>query len=321
MIEEYTKPALTFQQQLAQLKSRNMIICEENQALSYLSNIGYYRLSAYWHPFKLKECTIDKFKSGTELVHVIELYEFDRRLRLLVMDAIERLEVAVRTRLAYHLAHRYGPFAHNDAANFHPKFNHAKWSLKLEEEIKQSKDVFITHYKNKYMGFPKIPIWMVTEVMSMGSLSICYSGLQNSEKGKIFDKKIIAEQFNLHYKRLEDWLHTLTYIRNICAHHSRLWNRELAIRPDQSKDLNWRAPITPSRNRIFYILLMLRYMLRSIGGGELWESHVIGRIIRYGANFIYLNPIPPNHNGGSNYLTDYHSPPNTLSLIMAVKSK
>jgi len=278
MLEQYTKGALTYQQQLDQLKSRGMVVKDEQQALSNLANISYYRLSAYWHVFRLRNSApnklLDKFEPGTQFEQAVELYEFDRRLRLLVMDAIERTEVAVRTKIAYHLGYTYGAFAHNNATIFHPKFNHSKWLQKVEDEVKQSKDVFITHYKNKYVGFPSIPIWMLTEVISMGSLSICYSGLQNNEKQGILDKKAIADQFNLHYKCFGDWLHTLTYIRNICAHHSRLWNRELAIRPDQNKERNWRLPITPCNDRIFYILLILRHMLRFNGNGDQWAQQI-----------------------------------------------
>jgi len=278
MLVRYEKPALTFQQQLDQLKNRGMVVNNEEKALKDLSCISYYRLSAYWYPFKLRNDStsevIDQFVPGTQFEQAIELYEFDRKLRLLVIDAIERVEIMVRTKVTYHLGHTYGAFAHADPTNFHPKFNHVKWLQKLEDEIIQSKDVFITHYKNKYEGFPTIPIWMLTEVMSMGSLSVCYAGLQNNDKLGVQDKKVIADQFNIHYKRLEDWLHTLTYIRNICAHHSRLWNRELAIRPDQSKEIHWRAPITPCNDRIFYILLILRYMLRFNNNGENWVKQI-----------------------------------------------
>ncbi len=134
----------------------------------------------------------------------MKLYEFDRRLRLLVMDAIERIEVYTRTLFIYQIGHKYGTFGHTDAANFHPKFDHAPWLAKLEEEIARSKDVFITHYKNKYAGFPTLPIWMVTEVMSLGSLSVGYRGLKHD------DKKVISNRFARTHRCLAGWLHTLT---------------------------------------------------------------------------------------------------------------
>ena len=181
MVKVYTKSPLTFEQQLHRLKDRGMVIDNDDLALSHLKTISYYRLSAYWHPFRKREqdgAVSDDFEEGTHINEVMSLYDFDRRLRLLVMDAIERIEVYARTLFSYQMGHKYGTFGHTKAANFHPKFDHAPWLEKLEEETARSRDVFITHYKNKYTGFPTLPIWMVTEVMSLGSLSVGYKGLK-----------------------------------------------------------------------------------------------------------------------------------------------
>lgn len=267
MTETYQKPALTFNDQLEHLKKRGLIINDHSHALLQLSTISYYRLSAYWYPFRLKDGNGDstnKFVEGTSFDDVISLYEFDRHLRLFVIDAIERVEVYLRTLITYHLGHSYGAFGHTDPNNFHPQFRHTEWLSKLEDEVKRSNDAFISHYKNKYSGFPTLPIWMLTEVMSLGSLSFCYLGLEHN------DKKAISGKLNLHHKRLADWLHKLTYIRNVCAHHSRLWNRELAIRPENSSFPEWKPPITPRNDRVFYILLMLRYLLRTTNNGDSW---------------------------------------------------
>lgn len=190
------------------------------------------------------------------------------------MDAIERIEVLIRTRITYHISHSYGPFGHTSATNFHPNFNHSAWLKKLNNEAERSSEEFIRHYKENYTGFPKLPIWMLTEVMSFGALSFLYQGLQNDQKTGIEDKKAISGYFGLHYKKLGDWLHTLTYIRNICAHHCRLWNRELAIRPDKSKNSKWLPPTTPRTDRIFYILLILRYLLRHSGNEDAWALDI-----------------------------------------------
>lgn len=265
----YSKPALSFIEQLNLLQGRGLVVDNQHFALNQLASISYYRLSAYWHPFwEMDENgnSTGQFRSETTFSEVIKLYEFDRHLRLLVMDAIERIEVHVRTLVTYHMGQRYNAFGHTDSANFHPQFNHALWLSKLEGDIAKSKDVFIEHYKNKYDGFPRLPIWMSTEVMSFGSLSIFYKGLKNE------DKRQLASQLGIHHKRLKDWLHTLTYIRNICAHHSRLWNRELAIRPETVRDSAWNAPVTPRQDRVFYILLILRVLLRSNHNGEHWAE-------------------------------------------------
>jgi len=274
---DYHKSALTTEQQLDKLIQRGLTVENYDDAIQTLTSISYYRLSAYWYPFRTRDANgkmTSTIIAGTTFSQIITLYEFDRQLRSLILDAIERVEVATRTRLTYYMGHKYGSFVHVDPRNFHPTFNHAPWLRKLEGETSRSKDKFIEHYKNKYSGFPTVPIWMLTEVMSLGSLSLFYKGLQNSQKLGIEDKKAISLHFNIHHKRLEDWLHTLTYIRNICAHHGRLWNRELSIRPDESKDIEWLPPITPRNDRVFFILLMLRHLLREIGSGDQWSKEI-----------------------------------------------
>lgn len=275
----YTKPPLTFSDQVNHLEKKGMQLKDKAFAETTLANISYYRLSAYWYPFRLRDtatpqCVLDQFEKDTFFEDALFLYETDRKLRSLVTDAIERVEVSVRTQFTYHIGHRYGAFGYTNKNNFHNKFNHHKWLTQLQSEVHRSKDEFIDHYKNTYQNFPSIPIWMLTEVMSLGALSFGYGGLINDQKRGIEDKKAITQHFNLHHKKLGDWLHTLTYVRNICAHHGRLWNRSLAIKPDQTKDSNWLPPLTPRNDRIFYILLMLRHLLRATGNDEDWAQQV-----------------------------------------------
>lgn len=271
MTVPYTKPAIPFLEQLNKLVARGLVIPDQAQALVKLESTGYYRLSGYCYPFRVRDAhgqALNQFVPNTSWDQVITLYEFDRHLRLLVLDAIERVEVAIRTQLTYHFSCAHGAFGHTDAANFHPKFDHAAWLADAEKETDRSGDKFIDHYKFKYEGFPTIPLWMLTEVLSLGSLSRLYRGLNHG------DKLPVSTYFNTHHKRLADWLHTLTYIRNVCAHHSRLWNRELSIRPDKVKDILWQPPSTPRNDRIFYVLLILRYLQFSSGNGYEWVNEV-----------------------------------------------
>lgn len=265
----YTKSALTFEQQLAHLQARGLEVAAPHDAIAALASISYYRLSAYWYPMRQRAAdgnVLSEFEPGATFDTVIKLYEFDRQLRLLVLDALERVEVSLRTAVTYHLGHQHGAFGHENPANFHPRFDHGNWLIKLHEEVRRSQDAFVTHYQRTYDGFPALPIWMVTEVMSLGSLSRLVKGLKPD------DKRAVAGNFSLHPKRLEDWLHVLTYVRNVCTHHSRLWNRELAIRPDVKGGAEWLAPVTPRNDRIFYTLLMLRHLQRCSGNGDEWAA-------------------------------------------------
>ena len=273
MNEEYRKPPLTLEQQLQQLKSRGLTVDDDDLALSHLRTISYYRLSVYWYPLRKKEkfgVVSASFEAGAHLNEVMKLYEFDRVLRLQMMDAIERIEVHLRSLFAYRMGHEYGAFGHKDSASFQPNFKHAEWLSKIENAAKRNlgKEAFITHYSNKYTGFPTLPVWMVTEVMSLGSLSVGYRGLKHK------DKKFISAEFALNSHCLASWFHTLTYIRNICSHHGRLWNRELAIKPSRLQRKNWKPPITPRNDRIFYVLLILRYLISGVHVGNEWKNEV-----------------------------------------------
>jgi abortive infection bacteriophage resistance protein len=271
MTRPYIKRALSLSDQLDLLVVRGLRVENELEALHQLAHISYYRLSGYSYPLRLRDRTglvLENFVENASWSEVIRLYEFDRRLRISILSALEKIEVAVRTQLTFHFTRKYGPFGYGEPANFHLGFAHAPWLNKVVNEITQSNDEFIKHFKRTYDGFPQVPMWMMTEVISFGRLSYLYGGLKNE------DKKDVALFFNIHHKRLGDWLHSLTYIRNVCAHHSRLWNRELAIRPDQLKDAEWLPPITPRNDRIFYTLLMIRFLLNSISEGESWSANI-----------------------------------------------
>lgn len=277
MLVTYVKPPLTFEQQITRLEKKGMFFEDKNLAEAKLASISYYRLSGYWYPFRIRKeqnVVTSQFIEGTNFDEVVSLYEFDRKLRSLILDAIERVEIAVRTQFTYRMGYKYGAFGYTNSANFHNKFNHQKWLGKIENEVERSTDDFIEHFGSKYIGFPTIPIWMLTEVISLGALSFGYRGLINNQAQGVEDKKLIASHFNLHHKKLGDWLHTLTYVRNVCAHHSRLWNRSLAIKPDRTRDANWLPPMTPRNDRIFYVLLMLRHLLRATGNGDDWAVEV-----------------------------------------------
>jgi len=272
MLENYEKPPLTFEDQVSKLIERGLVVDDKEQAKKILSTISYYRLRAYWYPFRIKDKEgeiTNQFRDNVNFNDIISLYEFDRHLRLLFIDAIERIEVAVRTHISYILSHEYGIFAHSDPNNFHPKFDHNYRIEKVEKEMtskERKKEESIQHYKNKYDGFPKVPIWMLVEWMTLGDLSKLFYGMKNN------DKRSIAEKFGRTHQQMKDELHLLTYVRNICTHHGRLWNRKLATKAGVPKQAVWRPRMTPTNERVFFVLLIIRTMLKVLEIGENWES-------------------------------------------------
>jgi abortive infection bacteriophage resistance protein len=249
---QYNKPPLTHAQQIALLAGRGLVITDQLKAERFLSQVNYYRFSAYCLPFEIAR---HKFQSGVKFEQIQRLYEFDRRLRFLIDEALEVIEISFRTSLSYYLSHQYGPFVHEDASKFYSGFDHPAWIAKVHEEIQRSKETFITHYKNTYDGFPSLPLWMAVEVMSFGSLSQLYSFLFRS------DQIAIAKTTGLHSAVLRSWLHTFSYVRNLCAHHSRVWNRELAIAMTVPKNGKWSGMNT---KRIGTVIFSINTFLKGL---------------------------------------------------------
>lgn len=189
-MKKYDKLSLTFEKQIDLLQSRGLIIKDKDKACKFLSQINYYRFTAYCLQFEEKR---DKFKSGTSFEQILQLYEFDRSLRFLIDEALEVIEIAVRTATAYHLSHKYGPFMHEDVKNFYSKFDYNEWIENVHKEAERSREKFVLHYKDAYDGFPSLPLWMVVEIMSFGSLSKLVSGLYRD------DQIAISSKFELHH--------------------------------------------------------------------------------------------------------------------------
>lgn len=268
-MQPYSKPPTSYTEQLSLLKSRGVIVKDVASAEQYLSIVGYYRLSAYCIPF---EKSRHVFRPNTTFEQIQSLYEFDRNLRFLLDEALEIIEIALRTAVAYYLSHTYGSFAHEDKSIFYNQgnFDHTKWLSKIHEEIVRSKETFIDHYKNKYEGFPKIPIWMAVEVMSLGTLSQLVHNLLRE------DQIVLAKRFGLHSTLFISWLHTFSYVRNMCAHHSRLWNRELAIAMVMPKSIDQKEVNT---RRVGSVIMAINRMLFCIPVDrrvhEVWRKEIL----------------------------------------------
>jgi abortive infection bacteriophage resistance protein len=224
----YTKIATTIDEQVNQLMSRGLSINDIQEAKHLLSNIGYYRLAGYWWSMQ-SDKVAHTFKPNSRFEDAVSLYHFDRDLRLLLFDVIERIEISLRTKLIYHLSHEYDPWWFQNTAIFSDTRELIKTLASIEEEVDRSKDAFIKEHKIKYKDdgrFP--PAWKTLELTSFGSLSKLYGNLKHT----VHAKDGIAQEFQTaNHTYLPSWLQSIAQIRNYCAHHSRLWNRNLPGRP------------------------------------------------------------------------------------------
>ncbi|MDH5190051.1 MAG: Abi family protein [Gammaproteobacteria bacterium] len=267
---KFTKPATSFDDQIKILESRGMTIPDHGRARHYLSHLNYYRIGAYWLPFETNHST-HTFAKGTNFEDVLSLYVFDRELRLLVMDAIERIEVSVRTQWAYHLAHTYGSHAHLNSSIFNCQNEYLNTLAKLAGEIGRSRETFIKHLLTTYdEAMPAI--WAVVEIISFGQLSKFYANLKMRH-----DRNKIAQIYNLDETILISVLHHLNTVRNTSAHHSRLWNRSFTVtmkRPKKDPQI-LRQSFNPSKDRkIYNTLVMLEYLMEKISPGTHWKQRL-----------------------------------------------
>ena len=238
-IMKYTKKPLSIPKQVDKLKKRGLIIDDQAATENYLSNISYYRLRAYTYPFQENE-TPEKdhhfLKKNIHFSDIIDLYCFDRRLRALIFNAIEKIEIAVRTKIVQiyseHLGDSHWFFnetQYKDEKVYKNSTSHiSQFSLlqiDIRNEINRSNEDFIKHYKNKYDDPELPPAWMTLEVLSLGTLSRIYNLLLKSGH-----KEQVAKEFGLPNSRiLANWLHAFSVLRNCCAHHSRIWNRRFIV--------------------------------------------------------------------------------------------
>ncbi len=204
-----------------------------------------------------------------------EQYIFDRKLRLLLMDAIERIEVGLRTQFSYHHAHAHGPFGYATDPAALPKLRPDQRVLvlgKIENEVARSKERFVEHFAKKYgdsHNYP--PVWMATEVMSFGCVLKLWQASSKSVKNQI------ALTFGVSDEVLETWFWTLNEVRNICAHHGRLWNRDLGNKPSIPKCKpypDWHDPSTVPNHRVFVVLTICAYCLTRVAPSSSWQSRV-----------------------------------------------
>lgn len=288
---EYTKPPLTFEAQADLLLTRGLR-ADKDQLVFRLSTINYYRLSAYLYPFRNEDN--ETFRPDTSFDLVWRYYTFDRQLRVIVMDAIERVEVAVRTQLIYHLCHRCGAFGYTNKDNV-PKMNgeqFGNWLSDMKEETGRSKETFIRHFRGKYGDCHELPaLWMLGEVMSFGKMLTLFNGVDDELR------RIIAREYGIEDLVFRSWLEVLNMVRNICAHHGRLWNRELGLKPKvprRNKHPEWHLPVEVRNNRLFAVLTILEFMRKKVAPTSKWKRRLTDLFRNYPEIPLNLMGFPDN---------------------------
>lgn len=299
----YVKPWRSHEEQLDLLIVRGLHVTDRPKALECLRRIGYYRLSGYWFPFrersgpvvlldeqgrkprktsKVETLALDQFKPGATFENAVQLYVFDKRLRLLALDALERIEIALRVDISHTLG-KLDTFAYLRPDLLHSDFSHKldpksglsrhhDWLGKHAQLISRSKEEFVRHNKGKY-GLP-MAIWVACEVWDFGTLSKLFAGMRELEQDAI------SSRYGLHNGRIfATWLRSLNYLRNVCAHHSRLWNRNIIDQPrlPSAAEVPWIAPFEEDEHaqaRVYLLLCIARHLLSVVHPNSTWSTRL-----------------------------------------------
>ena len=273
---KYDKPALSISGQIVKLKERGLHIADEALATRYLSNISYYRLRAYTFPYQNNHEENQPFKSDISIDDIMALYTFDRQLRLLIFDAVERVEIALRTQIIYHWALQNGSHWHLQQHLYKDNSKFISHLASLQKELNRCNETFVAHYYNKYTQPSEPPAWMSLEVTSIGLLSLLFQNLKSCP-----EKKAVTHHLGLLSPDvLENWVHNFCNVRNICAHHGRLWNRRISIHlniPRKTKE-----PFIVNKNinpyKLYATLAAMVYCVQIINPENSFKERLIALI-------------------------------------------
>lgn len=264
--KHYTKPWLSYEDQLEQLENRGLYVPNRSKANHVLSQVSYYRLSGYWYPLMETPKLRHEFKEGASFETAFKLYCFDREFRQLMMNDLEKIEIALRAKVIYIMSQNHGVFWLSDKTLFKDQKAYQTTIKKIKTEYDKSDSDFAKSFKLKYSD-PLPPSWILLEVSSFGSLSHIYKNIKS-----VHSKRQIADSFGVSAVVLESWIHSLIYVRNICAHHSRLWNRLLGIRPEVPrktvypflKSISEDSDYPIRNDKIYFVLGIIQYLLHIV---------------------------------------------------------
>lgn len=273
-LEYYNQPQIAVDEQIRLLKSEGLSFENECRVKHLLNNISMFRLKSYLKP--LRQQNSRRFKPGAKFEQAYTLYKFDSELRKMVCSELEKIEVSIRTQLSLSMADAAGVFWFADEANFRDANRHASLLRNLQQELLRSDDEAIIQFRSTYAN-PFPPTWMTFEVSSFGTLSMMYRWLRAGHA-----RRHVANFYGVSDSVLESWLHSIVYVRNICAHHSRLWNRRLSINALVPRRTSLPFVTIPrDTKRVYYVLSIILYFLQTINPNNNFVTRFKSLLARY----------------------------------------
>lgn len=282
----YDQPPSSVEEQILLLKSEGLSFPNEARAVHLLQNISMFRIKSYLLPFRREDHA--QFKVGITFDDAYSIYKFDSELRKMVCAELEKIEVSVRTQLSSIMSRASGIYWFEDASNFKDVKRHSALLKSLDDELRRSDDDTIVGFKKKYVN-PFPPSWMTFEISSFGTLSMMYKCLNAGHA-----RREIAGFYGLSDTVMESWLHSVVYVRNICAHHSRLWNRQLSINAIIPRHTRLPfVPIPKDTRRVFYIMSIILYFLQSVNPQNTFAERFKALLAKYPMIDVTAMGFPP----------------------------
>lgn len=267
----FDKPAIPIDDQVALLAKRGLLYDDAIRVAHYLTFIGYYRLSGYCRYYYTDLASAEpEFQANTSFDDVLNLYVFDRKLRNLLMDALERIEIAAKATITNAASLAGGPFWLTEAKSF--DYGQHEFVMKLVEdalgkERENHQHTFIAHFYRRYDDPAYPPGWMLLEALSFASVSKIYKRLKGTHR------QVASRHFGLQHDILESWLHALSFARNVCAHHQRIWNRTFTIQPKIPRQLAGSWPLDTG-NALYSVCAMIHVLMTEIADGSQWSNRL-----------------------------------------------
>lgn len=271
--KSYTSPA----QLAALLQSRGLFVENVARTENHLRHIGYYRFSAYLYPLLTTPKENHVFKPSATFNQALDMYRFDRHLRLLMFNEIEKIEVAVRSAIVNITSHETGnPFWMTDPSCFYDTNTFVKTKQLIDAELARSREDFIEHFRNTYSD-PYPPAWMLAEILPLGVLTKIYTNIKSNQI-----RKKIAQEFSLGVPVFVSWMTIITVARNNCCHHARVWNRTFALQvlPQRRMSRPW-ISIPVNQRKAYFSLCIIKYFLTIISSGNDMKAKVNALLSAY----------------------------------------
>ena len=270
---------MKIEEQIKLLKERGLVVDDGEKLERYLRNISYYHFSIYFKHFQKDNL----FISGTRFEDVLNIYVFDQKLRLLLLDVLERIEKSFKCRLAYELAiHHNDPCWIADKKYFNNGHDYNERIQKILSDLQSSKELCIRHYYDNYHSPKYPPIWMVIETLTFGQCVMIYRQLRKE------NQKLVAETYGINKKFVYNWMYALSVVRNICAHHSRLWNNEFVVRLNQRHGFYGKLFDNSNGNRLFNYLIVVHAINCKFNPASSWVEKLENIIIEHKINCSHM---------------------------------